>query len=226
MTQSHVGWRTGYRRAMIYMVIAMLLAGIVAILNEQKAHAAACITPPVDNGTVTHTVSVDEAGTYRVWTRMAAPNSSASTYYLEVNSNDCYEVGGSSVPVYANPSGPYFVSGTSNWTSRTSGGAYVDVTLSAGDHQLKLIGAHADVVVDRIILTRDTVCVPSGVGDNCATEFKVVDINEDGAINYLDLSALASRYGQSGGSVGRSDINRDGTVNFQDFSLLAAGYEV
>jgi subtilase family serine protease len=50
------------------------------------------------------------------------------------------------------------------------------------------------------------------------------DINEDGHINLLDLSTLASVYGQCGSSVGRSDINNDGCVNLLDLSLLAQSY--
>jgi subtilase family serine protease len=50
------------------------------------------------------------------------------------------------------------------------------------------------------------------------------DINQDSHINLLDLSILASEYGQSGPSVGRADINRDGTVNLLDLSILASQY--
>lgn len=50
------------------------------------------------------------------------------------------------------------------------------------------------------------------------------DINEDTHINLLDLSLLASKYGQSGSGIGRSDINGDGTVNLLDLSLLASKY--
>lgn len=225
MIQSRIGWRTGYRRVVLYMAIAMLIAGLTVIVGEHRVRAAACATPPVDNGTVTQTINIAEAGTYRVWTRMAAPSSGSSTYLLEIDANECYEVGGSGVPVYSSSSGPYFVAGTSNWTSRTAGGDQVDVTLSAGSHQLKLIGAHAGVVVDRLLITKDVVCIPSGMGDNCATEFMVVDINEDGNINYLDLSSMASMYEQTGGSIGRNDINRDGTVNYLDLSLLSTHYE-
>ncbi len=50
------------------------------------------------------------------------------------------------------------------------------------------------------------------------------DINQDGTVNLLDLSVLASKYGQSGGGLGRSDINQDGTVNLLDLSVLASQY--
>ncbi len=50
------------------------------------------------------------------------------------------------------------------------------------------------------------------------------DINQDGHINILDLSLLASKYGQSGSNIGRIDINQDGTVNILDLSILAGQY--
>ena len=57
-----------------------------------------------------------------------------------------------------------------------------------------------------------------------ADTFLLPDINRDGHINLLDFSLLASKYGQTGGSLGRSDINGDGVVNLLDFSLLASKY--
>ena len=56
------------------------------------------------------------------------------------------------------------------------------------------------------------------------TTYLPADINEDGHVNLIDLSLLASKYGQSGSSIGRADINGDGTVNLIDLSLLASKY--
>jgi hypothetical protein len=41
--------------------------------------------------------------------------------------------------------------------------------IAAGDHTIRLIGNAAEpgVKVDRILLTRDTACIPSGNGDSC-----------------------------------------------------------
>ncbi|HEV2412472.1 MAG TPA: dockerin type I domain-containing protein [Candidatus Saccharimonadales bacterium] len=50
------------------------------------------------------------------------------------------------------------------------------------------------------------------------------DINLDGHINLLDLSILASEYGEAGPSLGRADINKDGVVNLLDLSILAGAY--
>jgi hypothetical protein len=50
------------------------------------------------------------------------------------------------------------------------------------------------------------------------------DINQDGQVNLLDFSLLASKFGQNGAGLGRPDINGDGTVNLLDFSLLAGKF--
>lgn len=50
------------------------------------------------------------------------------------------------------------------------------------------------------------------------------DINQDGNVDLLDFSLLATKYGQTGTSLGRADINGDGIVNLLDFSLLAGKY--
>jgi hypothetical protein len=56
------------------------------------------------------------------------------------------------------------------------------------------------------------------------TTYLPEDINEQGHVNLLDLSLLASKYGQTGPNLGRVDINHDGVVNLLDLSLLASKY--
>lgn len=49
------------------------------------------------------------------------------------------------------------------------------------------------------------------------------DANLDGAVNFLDLTALAAAYGTPG-DWAQGDFNYDGTVNFLDLTALAAQY--
>lgn len=308
---------------------AVLLALLsLSLLHPTKVHAAACTLPSTDYGTVDLSVSIPTAGTYRIWTRMAAPSPSAAgnNYLLQVDTASCDTIGGTTVPVYASGATTYFTNDSSNWIAKNTTGAYVDVSFTTGTHSLKLIGNASGVVIDRLILTQDTSCVPTGTGGNCAnppdttppvvsisspaqnsvisttttvtaiatdnvavtkvefyvdgtlkgtdtvpgasndytyplspvglsvgshtltakaydaalnsatssavtvsvgaTTYNQADINQDGVVNYLDLSLLASKYGQSGSSavLGRADINGDGTVNFLDLSILASNY--
>ncbi|HET8708650.1 MAG TPA: Ig-like domain-containing protein, partial [Candidatus Saccharimonadales bacterium] len=126
-----------------------------------------CTPPATDYGTVTLTAGVAANGTYRVWSRMAAPSSTA-TYLLEIDGTSCFTVGGSGVPVYAADATQHFVSNASNWIAKTKAGSFVDITLASGSHTIKMIGTADGVAVDRLVLTQDTSCTPTGVGDNCA----------------------------------------------------------
>ena len=145
------------------LFVALLLA------RPHSASAAACTQPATDTGNVSGlSVTLPATTTYRIWTRMAAADTTNNTYLLEVDGANCYTVGGSTVPTYANGATTYFVNNSTNWISKTSAGTQIDVSLTAGAHTLKLIGNGAGVVVDRLILTQDTTCVPTGTGDNCA----------------------------------------------------------
>lgn len=151
------------------LILGVLFAFFFAGVRPHLASAAACTAPSTDYGTVSNlSVSITSAGTYRIWTRMAAANSTDNTYLLEVDGNTCYTVGGSSVPTYASGATTYFNNDSSNWISKTSGGTQIDVSLAVGTHTFKLIGNAAGVVVDRLVMTQDTSCTPTGTGDNCA----------------------------------------------------------
>lgn len=158
-------------------ILAAILIAAVAVAAGHThtifAATGACSTQPGyptnnDYGSVTSAVNVTGAGTYRVWSRLAAPDTTNNTYMLEIDGNSCYTIGGSTIPTYASGATNFFVSGSSNWTSKTTAGTQIDVNLTVGSHTLKLIGTAPGVVIDRVVFTQDTACVPTGTGDNCA----------------------------------------------------------
>jgi hypothetical protein len=100
---------------------------------------------------------------------MAAPDTTNNTYLLEIDSSTCNTVGGGTVPVYASGATTYFANNATNWIAKNTGGSFIDVNFTTtGTHNLKLIGNGDGVVLDRLIFTQDTSCVPTGTGDNCA----------------------------------------------------------
>lgn len=160
--------RLRIRRAWLAMLFVAGL-GLQSFGPSDQVAAAACVAPATDYGTVSNlSVNITTAGTYRIWTRMAAANSSNNTYLLEVDNNTCFTVGGSTVPTYVSGATTHFASGISNWINQTSSGSAVSMSLGVGTHTFELIGNAAGVVVDRLIVTSSTTCVPSGTGDNCA----------------------------------------------------------
>jgi len=151
------------------IAFAISVLFVALLIPNGQAAAAACATPSTNYGTVSGlSVTADTTGTYRIWTRMAAANTSENTYLLEVDGATCFTVGGSSVPTYASGAANRFTGGTSNWVNKTSADATISMALSAGAHSIKLIGNGNGVVVDRVIITASTTCSPSGTGNNCA----------------------------------------------------------
>jgi hypothetical protein len=102
---------------------------------------------------------------------MATPSTSANTVLLEVDSSsdtalNCYTATAAAGAVYTPAeasAGTYFNNDGTNWVDLNVASA----NMAAGTYHFKLIGNAADVVVDRIIVTQDSTCTPTGTGDNC-----------------------------------------------------------
>lgn len=152
----------------VSVLAAFILSGIAAVAPANvnplvNLTSAACTNnaPATTYGQVTQTVNVSTAGTYRVWSRIKAPDTSANSYYFEVDGGCAYNVGDSaSIPA-----------NTWTWINYQDGttSAPIDVTLTAGSHTLTYTGKEANVQLDKVLLLTDTACVPTGFGDNCAT---------------------------------------------------------
>lgn len=145
------------RRSLIACLI--LVIGSVA-LPAGRASAAACSAPATDYGTATSTITVPGTATYRLWTRMYAPDTTDNTYLLEVDGMVCFMVGGGPTPAAAWTWVDYHSGNTTN---------KIQMSLTAGaPHTIKLIGNVPGVKIDRIVAVSDLNCVPSGFGDNCS----------------------------------------------------------
>jgi hypothetical protein len=149
------------------VAIAALIVGGVSFYSGYTGHdrvrAAACAAPTADLGVDTLQFNVPAAGDYVIWTRMAAADTANNSINMEVDGNTCYDVGGGSFSV-SNWAGD-----GSNWINYANGNANTPIKLSftAGQHTLKYVGTKAGVQVDRIIVTSDTTCAPTGLGANC-----------------------------------------------------------
>lgn len=157
------------------LVLGALLLTPLAVVGLQAntifAATGLCSAQPgytTNYGTVTSTVSISGTGTYRIWTRMSAADTTNNTYMLQIDTSSCFTIGGSTVPTYASGATTLFASGSTNWINKTNTGTLMDVSLSAGSHTLTLIGMGPGLAIDRLVLTQDTACVPTGTGDNCA----------------------------------------------------------
>jgi len=62
--------------------------------------------------------------------------------------------------------------------------------------------------------------------NNCAHD-PIGDVNQDGAVDILDFSALATAYGKSAGQPGynvAADLDCSGTVDNWDYQIFQLGY--
>jgi len=212
-------------------VSALVLAGAVGVVGFQGRTifaAGGCTAPSTDYGTVTNTVNITGAGTYRIWTRMSVPDTTNNTYLLDVDSTSCYTVGGSTLPVYSAGATTFFTNNSTNWTSKTTTGTQIDVSLSAGSHTLKLIGNAPGVVVDRIILTQDTACTPTGTGDNCAippdTTAPVVSITSPANNASISSSTTVTANATDDVAVSKVEFYVDGALAGTDTTATANNY--
>jgi len=170
-----------------FAFIILLSIGLLFFIKPEviNAQTACQYTPPTGAGTVTLSVTV-QGGTYRVWSRMLVPDSTNNSFFIKFNSDCPIKVGdSSSIP-----------SNTWTWVDYKDGntGSKIDVTLPPGDHVLTLIGNEDGVGVDKVLMTQNPTCVPTGMsGDNCPAE--VTDVNAPVITNIsaYDITATSAK---------------------------------
>lgn len=89
---------------------------------------------------------------------MLTPDTTNKTYLLQIDGANCYTVGGGAI-----------TPGIWTWVDYYSGSSStrVELPLSQGAHNLKLIGNAPGVRIDRIIAVSDLSCTPYSFGDEC-----------------------------------------------------------
>ena len=197
-----------------YYVTAYDAAGNNSSASNTATVTTPCAAIPTDKGVATTTINLSEAGTYKIWSRLMAPDVTNNSYWLQVD-GDCGTVVGDAAIAANSWAWVDYKDGTS--------ANKVTVSLSTGSHTIKMIGRETGVKLDRLVLTTDLTCTPTGTGDNClpGPEPKTGDLNGDDQVDIFDLSILLSSWGASGGV---ADINNDGTVNIFDLSILLSNW--
>jgi Bacterial Ig domain/Fibronectin type III domain/Carboxypeptidase regulatory-like domain len=133
---------------------ALFVVGGLLSLSARPAHAA-CPSLPTTYGIVTLSINVPATTTYAVWSRMKATSSSNDSYYLQIDDSVCGLTVGDDSSVTT--------SGFS-WTNNKKEGqttSKITAQLTAGSHQLKLIGREPGVQIDKVIFLSDLNCNPN-----------------------------------------------------------------
>jgi hypothetical protein len=143
-------------------IISLFIFTVFAALATSPVHVhaqASCPNTPTSGNTVTTTFSVPENNTYTVWTRIIASDTNNNSVYLQIDNGCAFNVGdGSAIPA-----------NQLTWVNYQDGNSanVVSVPLTAGTHTAKLTEREGGVGIDRLIVTTNIACVPSGFGDNC-----------------------------------------------------------
>lgn len=113
-------------------------------------------------GKATMTVQIPQSGNYKLWVDMMGRGDSANSLFLQIDGLFCINVG----DLAGMPANEW------TWIDYQNGNSSTKIAaplLAAGSHTITLVGNAAEpgVKVDRILLTKDTSCVPVGNGDKC-----------------------------------------------------------
>lgn len=141
----------------IAFVYTLLFATVIGI--KQISAQTSCPAIPSSNNSVTLNVAVSETNSYRIWSRMIVPDAVNDSYWLQVDGGCALNIGDS----------PTLPANQLTWVNFQDGntGNPVSVSLSAGNHTIRIVQRENRVGVDRLIFTTNTACVPAGTGDNC-----------------------------------------------------------
>jgi hypothetical protein len=141
-----------------FTIVAFLLASSAVVFIPSRAAMAACTNPATTYGTDTVTYAIPTTGTYRLWSRIQAPDTVNNSFYLQVD-------GGCPVTVGDVAIAPNLLT----WVDYQNGDSTskINLTLTAGNHTFLLTGREPGVIVDRLVFSSTPSCLPTGTGDLC-----------------------------------------------------------
>jgi len=132
------------------------------ILLWSHPAAAGCKALPNSKGTAKAKLHIPATGKYRLWAHIYVPSVGSSNFYMQLAGYCSIDVGGGkSAPAKA-----------FTWVDYQQGktNKKIDLSLKEGDYNINFAGHSAGVGVDKLLLLRDTSCVPMGDGKNCQND--------------------------------------------------------
>jgi hypothetical protein len=210
----------------IYLTLLSITVSLLMLHTPSYAQTA-CTSPPTSTDGVTMAVTIPRSEVHLIWSRIKTPidNPDANSYYLQID-NECPILIGNNTSIPPN---------TWTWVNYKNGstGQKVFVPLTNGDHVLKIIKNEDGVQVDKLIITPDLTCTPTGNGDNCiqapiqtptptvitpTTTQLIGDFNKDNAVDILDFNLWRNEFlGLL--TTKSSDANGDGVVDLIDYNI-------
>jgi hypothetical protein len=116
-----------------------------------------CPTINANAGSVTSSTTL-VGGTYRIWSRILAPDTANNSLWLKIDNQCPINVG----DVAINPNEWTWLDYRNGDTTNS-----VTVDIGAGTHTIALYAREDGVRIDKLLLLNDLNCVPANFGDNC-----------------------------------------------------------
>ena len=144
------------KRSVLLSVLCLMM-----IISSRGRATAECNNVSQYGSITLKIPSLPTKGVYNIWTRMQVPDQTHSQYQLEINNDQCFEVGGSSI-----------MPNVWTWVSFKDGDLSSKIRVDFNTVSLntaKLIGINPGVKIDRLILIK-TDCIPVADGSNCQSD--------------------------------------------------------
>lgn len=175
-------------------------------VNDLKAGSV----PASNFGTITAKVNLPESGSYKLWVRTAASNST-NALSVQIDNGQVLSMGGPTT--------------SSDWT-------WVDfkngdqankavMNLNAGEHTIKITGTNKGVKLDKFLLTNES-CIPEGIGGCPVANTPPNTPPTTPSSKYASVKIASPTAGQT--IVGNTVVKVDqGTANIQEVSFRVDG---
>ncbi len=141
-----------------FVLVAVVLLAVIGLSTGRAEAATDCNDTSLGTVTRSYTIPSDQAGDFNLWIRMSAESAGNDSVWFRNDNGACTLVGDTQVPV-----------GSWKWVGYKDGNTNSKITfsnLSAGNHEMKLIGRENSVKVDKVMLVKNSNCTPADMEGN------------------------------------------------------------
>ena len=169
------------------LLIALILTVMFLNFGVKSVAANACIDESKLGSVKLSIPELNSTGKYNIWTRVQISDADNNQFLLEVNGNDCFVVGGSTLST-----------GVWQWVSYYDGNVSNRISYefsNSKNNTIKLYGKDRGVKIDRVLIVKGD-CIPVDLGNNCQSNYVPEEsIQTAGAI---EVPTIASQDGGVG----------------------------
>jgi len=160
-----LSWSSSFQSKQIIPKSRLYSADVLGI--QANAQSSCPVQIPANSPSITlSSPLIHTGGTYMFWTRMKASQNEPvnNSFYLTID-DQCPTVVGGLTPSDLISSNEW------TWVNRTNNAEPITYQFADNSsHIIRLFPRQLGVKVDKIIITKDTSCIPNGFGENCQVD--------------------------------------------------------